>query len=165
MPTGHLINVFLFYQKPLVVQEGLPPNDAFFLPLEGLGLEVGGLSSSTVLGLYCCLLQKGLPRPLPLPLLEVKACACACLLLLLLGLSGILAARKRRQSEGTYSPSCKEVAGARLEMDSVLKVPAREETHLGPPCCSSRPCEGSYFYLETQGRPLLGACREMAGPF
>ena len=41
-------------------------------------------------------------------------------------LSGILAARKRRQSEGTYSPSQQEVAGARLEMDSVLKVPPEE---------------------------------------
>ncbi|KAB0392650.1 hypothetical protein E2I00_008240, partial [Balaenoptera physalus] len=39
---------------------------------------------------------------------------------------GILAARKRRQSEGTYSPSQQEVAGARLEMDSVLKVPPEE---------------------------------------
>ncbi|KAK2120296.1 hypothetical protein P7K49_001682 [Saguinus oedipus] len=70
----------------------------------------------------------GLPLPLPFPLLEVAVpAACACLLLLLLGLlSGILAARKRRQSEGTYSPSQQEVAGARLEMDSVLKVPPEE---------------------------------------
>lgn len=75
-----------------------------------------------------CLLQKDLPLPLPFPLLEVAVpAACACLLLLLLGLlSGILAARKRRQSEGTYSPSQQEVAGARLEMDSVLKVPPEE---------------------------------------
>lgn len=74
------------------------------------------------------LLQKGLPLPLPFPLLEVAVpAACACLLVLLLGLlSGILAARKRRQSEGTYSPSQQEVAGARLEMDSVLKVPPEE---------------------------------------
>lgn len=74
------------------------------------------------------LLQKGLPLPLPFPLLEVAVpAACACLLLLLLGLlSGILAARKRRQSAGTYSPSQQEVAGARLEMDSVLKVPPEE---------------------------------------
>lgn len=74
------------------------------------------------------LLQKSLPLPLPFPLLEVAVpAACACLLLLLLGLlSGILAARKRRQSEGTYSPSQQEVAGARLEMDSVLKVPPEE---------------------------------------
>lgn len=74
------------------------------------------------------LLQKGLPLPLPFPLLEVAVpAACACLLLLLVGLlSGILAARKRRQSEGTYSPSQQEVAGARLEMDSVLKVPPEE---------------------------------------
>lgn len=73
------------------------------------------------------LLQKGLTLP-PFPLLEVAVpAACACLLLLLLGLlSGILAARKRRQSEGTYSPSQQEVAGARLEMDSVLKVPPEE---------------------------------------
>lgn len=79
--------------------------------------------------LPCCLLhllQKGLP--LPFPLLEVVVpAACACLLLLLLSLlSGIMAARKRRQSEGTYSPSQQEVAGARLEMDSVLKVPPEE---------------------------------------
>ncbi|ELK26636.1 Crumbs like protein 2 [Myotis davidii] len=75
-----------------------------------------------------CEVVKDLPRPLPFPLLEVAVpAACACLLLLLLGLlSGILAARKRRQSEGTYSPSQQEVAGARLEMDSVLKVPPEE---------------------------------------
>ncbi|XP_023615903.1 LOW QUALITY PROTEIN: protein crumbs homolog 2 [Myotis lucifugus] len=75
-----------------------------------------------------CEVVKDLPLPLPFPLLEVAVpAACACLLLLLLGLlSGILAARKRRQSEGTYSPSQQEVAGARLEMDSVLKVPPEE---------------------------------------
>uniref|UniRef100_G1S5Z9 Crumbs cell polarity complex component 2 n=1 Tax=Nomascus leucogenys TaxID=61853 RepID=G1S5Z9_NOMLE len=75
-----------------------------------------------------CEVAKGLALPLPFPLLEVAVpAACACLLLLLLGLlSGILAARKRRQSEGTYSPSQQEVAGARLEMDSVLKVPPEE---------------------------------------
>ncbi|KAM9083483.1 protein crumbs homolog 2 isoform 3-T3 [Megaptera novaeangliae] len=75
-----------------------------------------------------CEVVKGLSLPLPFPLLEVAVpAACACLLLLLLGLlSGILAARKRRQSEGTYSPSQQEVAGARLEMDSVLKVPPEE---------------------------------------
>ncbi|XP_052038371.1 protein crumbs homolog 2 [Apodemus sylvaticus] len=75
-----------------------------------------------------CEVVKTLPLPLPFPLLEVAVpAACACLLLLLLGLlSGILAARKRRQSEGTYSPSQQEVAGARLEMDSVLKVPPEE---------------------------------------
>ncbi|XP_060056110.1 protein crumbs homolog 2 isoform X2 [Erinaceus europaeus] len=75
-----------------------------------------------------CEVVKDLPLPLPFPLLEVVVPAtCACLLLLLLGLlSGILAARKRRQSEGTYSPSQQEVAGARLEMDSVLKVPPEE---------------------------------------
>ncbi|XP_005082151.1 protein crumbs homolog 2 isoform X1 [Mesocricetus auratus] len=76
-----------------------------------------------------CEMVKSPPLPLPFPLLEVAvpaACACLLLLLLLGLLSGILAARKRRQSEGTYSPSQQEVAGARLEMDSVLKVPPEE---------------------------------------
>lgn len=106
-----------------------PPSDAFFLCSEGPRVG-GGVGSPQlhVLGLLLRLLQKGLPLPLPFPLLEVAVpAACACLLLLLLGLlSGILAARKRRQSEGTYSPSQQEVAGARLEMDSVLKVPPEE---------------------------------------
>uniref|UniRef100_A0A8C0BJA1 Crumbs homolog 2b n=1 Tax=Buteo japonicus TaxID=224669 RepID=A0A8C0BJA1_9AVES len=53
--------------------------------------------------------------------------SCGSLLLLSIGLIFmILTARKRRQSEGTYSPSQQEVAGARLEMDSVLKVPPEE---------------------------------------
>ncbi|XP_017558317.2 protein crumbs homolog 2b [Pygocentrus nattereri] len=38
----------------------------------------------------------------------------------------VLTARKKRQSEGTYSPSQQEVAGARLEMGNVLKVPPEE---------------------------------------
>ena len=38
----------------------------------------------------------------------------------------VLTARKKRQSEGAYSPSTQEVAGARLEMDSMLKVPPEE---------------------------------------
>lgn len=97
-----------------------------------LGYPRGSLSLSlwdtSLSFLVFHLLQKALPLPLPFPLLEVAVpAACACLLLLLLGLlSGILAARKRRQSEGTYSPSQQEVAGARLEMDSVLKVPPEE---------------------------------------
>uniref|UniRef100_A0A8B9F5L5 Crumbs homolog 3b n=1 Tax=Amazona collaria TaxID=241587 RepID=A0A8B9F5L5_9PSIT len=64
----------------------------------------------------------------PSPLIEVAVpVACGSLLLLSIGLIFmILTARKRRQSEGTYSPSQQEVAGARLEMDSVLKVPPEE---------------------------------------
>ncbi|XP_056628217.1 protein crumbs homolog 2b [Triplophysa dalaica] len=38
----------------------------------------------------------------------------------------VLTARRKRRSEGTYSPSQLEVAGARLEMGSVLKVPPEE---------------------------------------
>ncbi|XP_006834807.1 PREDICTED: protein crumbs homolog 2 [Chrysochloris asiatica] len=85
------------------------------------------ICSATFSGQFCEVV-KGRPVLQSFPLLEVAVpAACACLLLLLLGLlSGILAARKRRQSEGTYSPSQQEVAGARLEMDSVLKVPPEE---------------------------------------
>ncbi|XP_028852348.1 protein crumbs homolog 2b isoform X1 [Denticeps clupeoides] len=38
----------------------------------------------------------------------------------------VLTTRRKRQSEGTYSPSSQEVAGARMEMGSVLKVPPEE---------------------------------------
>ncbi|XP_039362428.1 protein crumbs homolog 2 isoform X5 [Mauremys reevesii] len=76
-----------------------------------------------------CDVDKGTPGAFfPFPLIEVAApVACGCLLLLIIGLIFmILTARKRRQSEGTYSPSQQEVAGARLEMDCVLKVPPEE---------------------------------------
>lgn len=50
-----------------------------------------------------------------------------CTLLAILAVFFLLVtARKKRQSEGTYSPSSQEVAGARLEMGSVLKVPPEE---------------------------------------
>ncbi|XP_059379365.1 protein crumbs homolog 2b [Carassius carassius] len=53
--------------------------------------------------------------------------ACLAVLLASVGLVClVLTARKKRQSEGTYSPSQQEVAGARLEMGSVLKVPPEE---------------------------------------
>ncbi|XP_031986932.1 protein crumbs homolog 2 isoform X4 [Corvus moneduloides] len=76
-----------------------------------------------------CDINKGTPGALfPSPLIEVAVpVACGSVLLLSIGLIFmILTARKRRQSEGTYSPSQQEVAGARLEMDSVLKVPPEE---------------------------------------
>ncbi|XP_066466997.1 protein crumbs homolog 2 [Tiliqua scincoides] len=76
-----------------------------------------------------CDVDRGPPGVLfSFPLIEVAVpVACGCLLLLILVLVlMILTARKRRQSEGTYSPSQQEVAGARLEMDSVLKVPPEE---------------------------------------
>uniref|UniRef100_A0A8C9EV35 Crumbs cell polarity complex component 2 n=1 Tax=Pavo cristatus TaxID=9049 RepID=A0A8C9EV35_PAVCR len=76
-----------------------------------------------------CDINKGTPGAFfPSPLIEVAVpVACGSLLLLSIGLIFmILTARKRRQSEGTYSPSQQEVAGARLEMDSVLKVPPEE---------------------------------------
>ncbi|XP_029136151.1 protein crumbs homolog 2a [Labrus bergylta] len=52
---------------------------------------------------------------------------CCCVLILIIGLTFmVLTARKKRQSEGAYSPSTQELAGARLEMDSMLKVPPEE---------------------------------------
>uniref|UniRef100_A0A3Q0SC79 Crumbs cell polarity complex component 2a n=1 Tax=Amphilophus citrinellus TaxID=61819 RepID=A0A3Q0SC79_AMPCI len=52
---------------------------------------------------------------------------CLCILLVITGLTYVvLTARKKRQSEGAYSPSAQELAGARLEMDSMLKVPPEE---------------------------------------
>ncbi|RVE65547.1 hypothetical protein OJAV_G00117580 [Oryzias javanicus] len=52
---------------------------------------------------------------------------CLCTLILIIGLTFVvLTARKKRQSEGVYSPSAQELAGARLEMDSMLKVPPEE---------------------------------------
>ncbi|XP_029467630.1 LOW QUALITY PROTEIN: protein crumbs homolog 2 [Rhinatrema bivittatum] len=73
--------------------------------------------------------EKGNPGGIfPFPLIGVAVpVACGCVLLLVIGLIFmVLTARKRRQSEGTYSPSQQEVAGARLEMDNVLKVPPEE---------------------------------------
>ncbi|KAL4609344.1 protein crumbs 2-like [Arapaima gigas] len=50
-----------------------------------------------------------------------------CVLLAAIGLAyAMLTARRKRQSEGAYSPSLQEVAGARLEMESMLKVPPEE---------------------------------------
>ncbi|XP_056260248.1 protein crumbs homolog 2a [Seriola aureovittata] len=52
---------------------------------------------------------------------------CFCVLILVISLTFmVLTARKKRQSEGVYSPSAQELAGARLEMDSMLKVPPEE---------------------------------------
>ncbi|XP_076859555.1 protein crumbs homolog 2b [Brachyhypopomus gauderio] len=52
---------------------------------------------------------------------------CLGVLLAVAGLACmVLTARRKRQSEGTYSPSQQEVAGARLEMGNVLKVPPEE---------------------------------------
>lgn len=53
--------------------------------------------------------------------------ACGCILLVAIVLIFMLmTARRKWQSEGTYSPSHQEIAGARLEMDSMLKVPPEE---------------------------------------
>ncbi|XP_061553711.1 LOW QUALITY PROTEIN: protein crumbs homolog 2a [Phycodurus eques] len=50
-----------------------------------------------------------------------------CMLVLISGLTlMILKTRKKRQSEGDYSPSSEELAGAQLEMDRMLKVPPEE---------------------------------------
>ncbi|XP_020782374.1 protein crumbs homolog 2a [Boleophthalmus pectinirostris] len=52
---------------------------------------------------------------------------CLCVLIVIIGLTFmVMTARKKRQSEGAYSPSAQELAGARLEMGSMLKVPPEE---------------------------------------
>ncbi|KAF7653051.1 hypothetical protein LDENG_00087990, partial [Lucifuga dentata] len=52
---------------------------------------------------------------------------CLCALILIIGSTFVaLTARRKRQSEGVYSPSSQELAGARLEMDRMLKVPPEE---------------------------------------
>lgn len=42
---------------------------------------------------------------------------------------------------------------------------ARGETHLGPPGCSSSPCEGLDFYLETQGGHFWEPAGKWLAPF
>uniref|UniRef100_A0A3Q1F947 Crumbs homolog 3b n=1 Tax=Acanthochromis polyacanthus TaxID=80966 RepID=A0A3Q1F947_9TELE len=59
-------------------------------------------------------------------LLTIPLTTLCVLLAILVVFFLIMTARKKRQSEGTYSPSSQEVAGARLEMGSVLKVPPEE---------------------------------------
>ncbi|XP_068191702.1 protein crumbs homolog 2a isoform X2 [Antennarius striatus] len=60
-------------------------------------------------------------------LLVAAPLLCCAVLVLIAGLTFmVLTARKKRQSEGAYSPSAQELAGARLEMDSMLKVPPEE---------------------------------------
>ncbi|XP_069744762.1 protein crumbs homolog 1-like isoform X2 [Narcine bancroftii] len=63
-----------------------------------------------------------------IPILAVAVpVVCGSVLLIVIALIlVVLTARKKRQTEGTYNPSQQEVAGARLEMDSVLKVPPEE---------------------------------------
>lgn len=78
--------------------------------------------SSTVLSVQKQAHRQGVPwLMVAIPLL------CFCVLIFIIGLTFmVLTARKKRQSEGAYSPSAQELAGARLEMDSMLKVPPEE---------------------------------------
>lgn len=87
-------------------------------------------------------MHKSISEPKSLPLLSLQKesrkqampwlaivipLLCLCILLTVIGLTFVLlTARKKRQSEGAYSPSSQELAGARLEMDSMLKVPPEE---------------------------------------
>ncbi|KAG8447867.1 hypothetical protein GDO86_015106 [Hymenochirus boettgeri] len=84
------------------------------------------ICNSSFTGVRCE--KSGVNSMFPFPLIGIAVpVTCGVLLLLVIGvIFMVLTARKRRQSEGTYSPSQQEVAGARLEMDSVLKVPPEE---------------------------------------
>ena len=81
-----------------------------------------------MLSLCLCLpLQKQAQKERVPWLIVAIPLVCLCVLILIVGLTFmVLTARKKRQSEGAYSPSTQEVAGARLEMDSMLKVPPEE---------------------------------------
>lgn len=73
------------------------------------------------------LLQKDeLREHIPWLVVAIPLTTLCMLLAILVVFFLIMTARKKRQSEGTYSPSSQEVAGARLEMGSVLKVPPEE---------------------------------------
>uniref|UniRef100_A0A4W3IZN4 Crumbs cell polarity complex component 2 n=1 Tax=Callorhinchus milii TaxID=7868 RepID=A0A4W3IZN4_CALMI len=65
-------------------------------------------------------------EPVPLAAVIVPVVCGSALLVVITLIFVVLTARKKRQTEGTYNPSQQEVAGARLEMDSVLKVPPEE---------------------------------------
>uniref|UniRef100_A0A3Q1HY86 Uncharacterized protein n=1 Tax=Anabas testudineus TaxID=64144 RepID=A0A3Q1HY86_ANATE len=65
-------------------------------------------------------------EPIPWLAVTIPLTTLCVLLAILVVFFLIMTARKKRQSEGTYSPSSQEVAGARLEMGSVLKVPPEE---------------------------------------
>ncbi|XP_068079104.1 protein crumbs homolog 2b isoform X1 [Danio rerio] len=74
-----------------------------------------------------CQITKQLQQELwPWLLLLVPLAGLSVLLAALALLCLIFSARKKRRSEGTYSPSRQEAAGARMEMGSVLKVPPEE---------------------------------------
>ncbi|XP_061590507.1 protein crumbs homolog 2-like [Cololabis saira] len=62
----------------------------------------------------------------PWLLVAVPLLGLGLLALLLLLAVTAATARSKRQSEGAYSPSVQELAGARLEMDRMLKVPPEE---------------------------------------
>lgn len=82
------------------------------------------LMDSTLLSV---LLQKESHKQVISWLMIIVPLLCLCTLILIIGLTFVvLTARKKRQSEGVYSPSAQELAGARLEMDSMLKVPPEE---------------------------------------
>ncbi|CAJ1068708.1 protein crumbs homolog 1-like [Xyrichtys novacula] len=74
-----------------------------------------------------CERNKGQQRePVPWLAVTIPLITLCALLAILVVFFLVMTARKKRQSEGTYSPSAQEVAGARLEMGSVLKVPPEE---------------------------------------
>ncbi|XP_069842075.1 protein crumbs homolog 2 [Dendropsophus ebraccatus] len=84
------------------------------------------ICNASFTGVRCEKSNTALAFPFPLLGVAVPVSCGVLLLFVIVGIFMVLTARKRRQSEGTYSPSQQEVAGARLEMDSVLKVPPEE---------------------------------------
>ncbi|XP_054630679.1 protein crumbs homolog 1-like [Dunckerocampus dactyliophorus] len=77
-------------------------------------------------GTFCESNKKEQKERVPWLVVTIPLTMLCVLLAILVIFFLIMTARKKRQSEGTYSPSSQEVAGARLEMGSVLKVPPEE---------------------------------------
>lgn len=84
------------------------------------------LHLSTLTALFSILKRQPQRESIPWLVVAIPL-MCFAVLLAMVGLGCMmLTARRKRQSEGTYSPSQQEVAGARLEMGSILKVPPEE---------------------------------------
>ncbi|KAM8886098.1 protein crumbs homolog 2b isoform 2-T2 [Spinachia spinachia] len=77
-------------------------------------------------GTLCERIKEEHKEQVPWLVVTIPLTTLCVLLAILVVFCLIITARKKRQSEGTYSPSSQEVAGARLEMGSVLKVPPEE---------------------------------------
>lgn len=114
--------VFLNYLTIFTLSLTLYLNNFFFLYV--LIMTVAPDSNSLLS--FSVLQRDGHRERVPWLAVTIPISTLCALLAILVVFILVMTARKKRQSEGTYSPSSQEVAGARLEMGSVLKVPPEE---------------------------------------